>query len=51
MRDRLFLVVEQLLSYQGLIFLVYATNPEVSDQNLTARFQEHLDKFGHHGGH
>jgi hypothetical protein len=49
MRDRLFPVVEQLSSYQGSIFLVYATNREVSDQDLTARLEEHLDKFGCRG--
>jgi CubicO group peptidase (beta-lactamase class C family) len=33
---------------QRVFLLSYATNPEVSDQDLTARLQEHLDSFGCH---
>lgn len=33
---------------QRVFFLSYATNPEFSDQDVTARLQEHLDSFGCH---
>jgi CubicO group peptidase (beta-lactamase class C family) len=33
---------------QRVFFLSYATNPEVSDQDLTARLQTHLDAFESH---
>jgi CubicO group peptidase (beta-lactamase class C family) len=34
---------------QRVYILSYETNPEVSDPDLTARLQEHLDSFGCHG--
>jgi hypothetical protein len=34
---------------QRVYLFSYATNPEVSDQDVTARLQEHLDSFDCHG--
>jgi hypothetical protein len=33
---------------QRVFLFSYATNPEVSDQGVTAQLQEHLDSFGCH---